>query len=61
MTLNEAIAVAESISNGERRIDEITLNKAESLLEEAGDSRVSEIHWLKVRQCRNEEWRAGCL
>lgn len=61
MALNEAKAIAESISNGERRIDEITLNKAERLLEEAGDSRVSEVHWLKVRQYRNAEWLAGCL
>lgn len=61
MTLKEAITVAESIRNGERRIDEITLNKAERLLEEAGDSRASDVHWLKVRQYRNAEWRAGCL
>ena len=61
MTRKEAIAIAERIRNGERSIDETVLNKAERILEEAGDSRVSEVHWLKVRQYRNAEWRAGCL
>lgn len=61
MTLNEAIAIAESIKAGERRIDEITLNKAERLLNDAGDERASEVHWLKVRRDRIEEWNADCL
>ena len=61
MTIDEAIAIAESIKAGERRVDEITLNKAESLLEEAGDERVEYVRWLKVRQYRNAEWRADCL
>lgn len=61
MTRDEAIAIAESIRNGERGIDEITLNRAESVLQSIGDSRVSEVHWLRVRQSRNDEWRAGCM
>lgn len=61
MTYEEAVAIAEKIRGGERRIDEITLNHAESVLEEAGDARVAEVHWLKVRQDRNAEWRVGNL
>lgn len=61
MTLTDAIAIAESIRKGERRIDEIALNQAERLLKDAGDSRVSDVHWLKVRQDRIGEWCADCL
>lgn len=60
MTLNEAIAIAESIKDGERGIDEISLNKAENLLADANDERAEIIHNEKVRQYRNEEWRIGC-
>lgn len=61
MILNEAIAIAESIKNGERCIDEITLNKAETLLLNANDERASYVHQLKVWQYRHEEFRCGCL
>lgn len=61
MTIDEAIAIAESIKDGERGIDEITLNKAEKLLADANDERAEIIHQQKVRQYRNEEWRMGCL
>ena len=61
MILNEAIAIAESIKDGERGIDEITLNKAEKLLADANDERAEIIHKQKVRQYRNEEFRCGCF
>jgi hypothetical protein len=61
MTLEEAVAVAERIRNGERRIDEVTLNQAEHVLADAGDERESVVHGLKVWQYRNEECSAGLL